>query len=484
MDKAFNLDLSVEKQTIYRLIDIEAFLVLFGIVIFSAFPQLRLMSLFTAALSLILILVIGWRLNLRYKRLPIIQEKGTLLSRKPEIELAIQENIIKRNESSTRRRGIAQSEADQLRQQQAKFNQIYGDLQKAFEKISQDETRAQSNLLARIQNAYIAAELKKYLIKDASIPGIGPKLKDLLRENGITNAADVSFDRVLNLPGFGDAKARAVSYWHLTTENRVKTTAPTLTIEQEAAIREKHDRLRTQNRDQVKIEQQKHNTDLEQIRRDAAAQMKAEESQAEDLAREGLNLSDELKLITARLNELKDLTWWQYVRAMMPANPAKKLLTPGLFMALGAMTILFQIGMTFSSSAAVVIASIPTSTLTPTPTLTPTRTPTVTLTPTATNTQTPTVTLTSTVTLTPTITLTPTKTIIPTSTRWPTLTPAPTSTRWPTIDPLLLPPAAPAAPAGNMPGTTGQCRDGTYTSAQHRQGACSWHGGIASWWGP
>lgn len=34
------------------------------------------------------------------------------------------------------------------------------------------------------------------------------------------------------------------------------------------------------------------------------------------------------------------------------------------------------------------------------------------------------------------------------------------------------------------PGATGQCKDGDYTSAQHKQGACSHHGGVASWWGP
>jgi hypothetical protein len=28
---------------------------------------------------------------------------------------------------------------------------------------------------------------------------------------------------------------------------------------------------------------------------------------------------------------------------------------------------------------------------------------------------------------------------------------------------------------------TGQCKDGTYTMATHRQGACSGHGGVDSW---
>ncbi len=37
----------------------------------------------------------------------------------------------------------------------------------------------------------------------------------------------------------------------------------------------------------------------------------------------------------------------------------------------------------------------------------------------------------------------------------------------------------PAPPAGS----TGKCKDGTYSQAQQRSGACSQHGGIAEWFG-
>jgi len=81
-------------------------------------------------------------------------------------------------------------------------------------------------------------------------------------------------------------------------------------------------------------------------------------------------------------------------------------------------------------------------------------------------------------TLTPTITKTsaPTNTLLPTNTPLPTYTPRPANTA------TLAPPAIPtlAHPAG----TSGQCVDGTYTYAQHKQGACSHHGGVYIWWGP
>ncbi len=36
---------------------------------------------------------------------------------------------------------------------------------------------------------------------------------------------------------------------------------------------------------------------------------------------------------------------------------------------------------------------------------------------------------------------------------------------------------APSVPAG----ATAQCRDGTYSFSQHRQGTCSHHGGVSEW---
>lgn len=63
------------------------------------------------------------------------------------------------------------------------------------------------------------------------------------------------------------------------------------------------------------------------------------------------------------------------------------------------------------------------------------------------------------------------------------LTPVPTAPL-PENPPLYR--SFPTAPpsSGHPTGTSGLCHDGTYTSAAHRQGACSWHGGIAQWWGP
>ncbi len=30
-------------------------------------------------------------------------------------------------------------------------------------------------------------------------------------------------------------------------------------------------------------------------------------------------------------------------------------------------------------------------------------------------------------------------------------------------------------------GATAECRDGSYSFSQHRNGTCSWHGGVSTW---
>lgn len=52
-----------------------------------------------------------------------------------------------------------------------------------------------------------------------------------------------------------------------------------------------------------------------------------------------------------------------------------------------------------------------------------------------------------------------------------------------TIRPTIRATAPSSAGSSHPSGTSGKCRDGTYTRADNRQGACSHHGGVASWWG-
>ena len=55
---------------------------------------------------------------------------------------------------------------------------------------------------------------------------------------------------------------------------------------------------------------------------------------------------------------------------------------------------------------------------------------------------------------------------------------APAAAQAPAYVPTYTPQAAPELPYG---AATAICRDGTLSYSQHRQGTCSWHGGVATW---
>jgi hypothetical protein len=86
----------------------------------------------------------------------------------------------------------------------------------------------------------------------------------------------------------------------------------------------------------------------------------------------------------------------------------------------------------------------------------------------------------------PTVTVTVTATPTVTHTRTVTVTDHVTPSAAPAADqPTSSAPSGPAAPKHTKPVTPGPlalCKDGTLSYAAHHQGACSHHGGVATWY--
>ncbi len=49
------------------------------------------------------------------------------------------------------------------------------------------------------------------------------------------------------------------------------------------------------------------------------------------------------------------------------------------------------------------------------------------------------------------------------------------------VDGEFVPSPTRTADGQPPPGASAQCQDGTYSFSKHRQGTCSWHGGVARW---
>jgi hypothetical protein len=366
-------------------LEIAAMIFVLGLILLQAYS----LAFFLSFLTLLIFLAILIWLYLRYQNIPLVKEKNYLTKQALDLRSRIR---------------IA--------------NQKIQLSQKKREELAQAEQKELAADLLKVQTAYIQNGLSTSIIKDATIQGIGPKLKERLAAYHILNAAHVN-ERVSQISGFGEAKRQALFSWRNSVQARMDATKPfKLTDERVGEIHQKYLNLHAQNH---------------------AAQKAADEEQR--------LLSTELKTIQSRLGQLGPITFAAYL--------SKSLASRGFAaVTLAFLMVTIQLVSTVSATTSSIVASIPTATATPTATLTPTMT------------FTPTITLTPTITDTPTITFTPTT----------TLTPLPTQTSIPSRTSTLSPPTF-----DPLQGVTAICQDGTYSYSQHRQGTCSHHGGVKEW---
>jgi micrococcal nuclease len=230
--------------------------------------------------------------------------------------------------------------------------------------LFQSEREQISAALKTLQQNYIEQGLANAWIKEATIPGVGPKLKERLTRHGILSAAHVS-PAISQLPGFGDAKGQVLSDWRSVVMAELESTKPaSLPDEQMQAIKHKYQVLHDQNN---------------------AAERKAITSRQ--------ILQHELASLEPSFRELRRITFLRYL--------SKSLASRSLVAALIAlMLVIAQVVSSVSATGSALLASI----------LTATETPTVTPTSTASQTAAPTQMSTPTLTSTPTLVLTSTAT--------------------------------------------------------------------------
>jgi hypothetical protein len=328
---------------------------------------LSLIDLFFLALAIslltlfVFILSILW-LYSRYRNIPVVREKRELERLVLKFQRSIQaaDKIIQA--AITKRVHLVQAEKNEIKTE-----------------------------LRTLQRNYIENGLANARVRDTSIPGVGPKLKDQLAGYGILNAAQIT-EKISDLPGFGDAKCQALIEWQNSVIASLESTKPSsLPMEQLEAIQKKYQALHDQNN---------------------AGERKAHTSKQ--------MLGFELMSFKPRLRQLAPFTFPRYL--------SKSLASRGIVAAFVAFVLIItQVVSSVSATASLIIASIPTATGAQTITLTPTHTFTATIT------FTPTITDTPTITFTPTMTPTPTLTFTATATR----TPRPTFTLQPSNTPII-----------------------------------------------
>lgn len=320
-----------------------------GIVIVLILLHYYSLALSLSCITFFIVAGMGLWLYLHYQKIPLVQEKSQLQKRAQKLnnKIATEGNTI---QAAIRKRTV-----------------LFED--------QQDEINV---VLQNSQQTHIKTGLEDSFIKDARIPGVGPKLKERLVEHRILTAEQIKDEKLSRIPGIGESKRQALFSWKNTLRAGFESTMPTrLTDEQAEAVRKRYQALHREN---------------DTAERNAQARKR--------------DFTNELNTIRPRLQQLASITFFAYFSQSLDSRRS-----------VGILLVLLLIGAQFVSSVSAAtssfIASMPTATAASTNTSAPTSTPipTLTNTPTATTipSQTSTLTLTSTAlaTVTPQPTFTP-----------------------------------------------------------------------------
>lgn len=109
-------------------------------------------------------------------------------------------------------------------------NSVQQKIQETDQSLDQQLRQA----LEQLQQEHIAAGLKAVTVDPAHVPGIGDMLTDKLRQNGVSNAFDVSAEAIRAIPGFGESKALSLIRWRESLENTLRAEQPA-SLPEEAA---------------------------------------------------------------------------------------------------------------------------------------------------------------------------------------------------------------------------------------------------------
>lgn len=99
--------------------------------------------------------------------------------------------------------------------------QLYADITD-YKGLSAEKARAQTKLQNERRNTQLNEYLDRFLIRRATISGIGQAKKTMLVSYGIESAADVKRHAILRIPGFGPATADKLLSWRTGLERRFR----------------------------------------------------------------------------------------------------------------------------------------------------------------------------------------------------------------------------------------------------------------------
>ncbi|MFN3333762.1 MAG: hypothetical protein ACK47M_14745, partial [Caldilinea sp.] len=126
-----------------------------------------------------------------------------------------------------RRHRQQQEETLKVQQIETQFKERITDIDRRLAAIGQAETNARRKLLEERRRRFVAEFLQRQKIEKALISGIGPTVKERLKEHGIVRVTDVTAEQLAGVPGVGAARADLLLTWRQRVESLAWQGAPT-----------------------------------------------------------------------------------------------------------------------------------------------------------------------------------------------------------------------------------------------------------------
>ena len=177
---------------------------------------------------------------------------------------------------AAQRRKLQQKEDAAIRKLDHQVQGDVGQLAKKMNSIDKDEQVELGKALQQARSSYILNALNSARLKESTVAGIGVKLTSHLHAAGIRSAADVTYYRVRNVSGIGDAKAIALMTWHNGVEWHASSTAPsTLSQAESSRIRGQYTSMRQSIDQQISSYRDQERKDRQLILNQSATQRRA-----------------------------------------------------------------------------------------------------------------------------------------------------------------------------------------------------------------
>jgi len=188
-------------------------------------------------------------------------------------------------------------ETDPIRQLEMRSGARVADLDMQIAASRGEESAELERTLRERQEQFVTNYLKRQTVEAAIIPGIGPAIKQRLREQGVVRAMDIDAARLGQVQGIGEGRTTALLEWRRKAEALARQTAPqSISKIEETLIRGRFYQRRFKLEQEKGKEQRKLQKEVAETRTRVAALLQAADQEIPAVQKRFDQRRDEIKM--------------------------------------------------------------------------------------------------------------------------------------------------------------------------------------------